>query len=367
MDTTAAGLNRPGEPGSPGLAVIVPVLNEAAALRLLLPQLAGQRGVRLEVVVCDGGSADGSAELAESLGARVVVGAPGRGRQMNAGVEHSRAPMLLFLHADSEIDDPEFLRRALEAMPEASGDRPLAGHFALRFRRSGTAHETGFRYLEEKTRSGRYQTVNGDQGMLVSRDWFHRLGGFDESMGFFEDQIIAERIFRQGRWVLLPGTLVTSGRRFEVEGFHRRYILMSLIMGLYWADVREFFPRARGLYRQQRETSRLRLWPFFAAIWRMMAEDLGWRGSFAAWYRVGRYVRGNSWQLFFFGDVLLRRRLGPDRYPLTRFHDRVFRPLTDHRLGDVINTGLVFVWFMLVLGPYFYLADGLAAEPPAAG
>ena len=172
-----------------------------------------------------------------------------------------------------------------------------------------------------------------------------------------EDQVIAARIFSEGEWLLLPGKLATSGRRFEREGFHRRYILMSLMMGLYWTGAHEFFNRAKAVYPDQNKTQRLLLWPFFRTIWQMLIRDFGWRRSAVQWYKVGSYVRRNSWQLFFFFDVLLRGQLGPDTYPFTRFHDRVFFPLTNNVLCNVLITPVVFIWTMFVLGPVFYCLD----------
>lgn len=96
---------------------------------------------------------------------------------------------------------------------------------------------------------------------------------------------------------------------------------------------------------------------FFKVIWVMMVKDLGLKGSIVAWYRVGRYVRENSWQMFYFLDVWLRSWIGPERYPFLKFHDRVFYPVTNNLVCDAINTVLVFVWFMCVLGPYFFFID----------
>ena len=99
----------------------------------------------------------------------------------------------------------------------------------------------------------------------------------------------------------------------------------------------------------------------FNITWLTMIEDLGGRASLAAWYRVGRYVRANSWQLFFFLDVALRPWLAPDAYPVTRWHDRLLEPLIDHRLGNAITAILVFGWVMFCLGPWFWLCDRYAS------
>jgi hypothetical protein len=77
------------------------------------------------------------------------------------------------------------------------------------------------------------------------------LGGFDERLPFIEDEHFAARIVQSGRWITLPSSLLSSARRFETEGHLRRYILMSIIMGMHAAGVDEFFRHAPKVYVAQ--------------------------------------------------------------------------------------------------------------------
>ncbi len=350
----------------PLLSIIIPNLNEAGSLPRLIRQLQAQEGVQLDIIVADGGSTDTSAAQAESLGARVLRCERGRAKQLNAGVAAATGEDLLVLHADSVINDTRLIINAWQAWQQALANETqnnIAGHFSLTFERDGKGNQWAFRYISEKSATNRPQTVNGDQGLLIQKIFLQELGGFDDSMPFFEDQRIGYRIYQEGRWLLLPGKLHTSGRRFETEGFHRRYILLSLIMGLYWTNTHEFFARARNIYVNQDETQKLRLWPFFRAIWAMLIKDLGWWKSAVQWYRVGRYVRENSWQLFFALDVGMRKRLGEGQYPFTQFHDKYIHPIVNNVVVNLIITALVFIWYMLVLGPVFFILDFRLREP----
>lgn len=340
------------------VSVVVPTLNEAETLPLLLNDLEKQQNVALEIIVGDGGSSDATRLVSETYGARFVSAGQGRGVQMNAAAERASGDFLLFLHADSRIDDPCLLADAVQVMAgEMNRDGRLAGHFCLRFMRSSERNAMAYRYVEEKSAFNRSNTTNGDQGLLLTREFFRYLGGFDERMPFLEDQRISEKIRSQGTWVTLPGYLKTSARRFEIEGFHRRYILMSMMMGLYSVGAEEFFVRAPEVYRVQQDTGTLSLSPFFGLIRRMMYDDWGVWGSIRVFYRLGRYIRQNSWQMFYFLDVWARPLLGPDHYPFLNFHDRVFGPCTTFAAFNALTGLLCFIWFMGILAPFFLLVE----------
>ena len=85
------------------LSVIVPTLNEAEGIVTQLSALQPLRRCGCEVIVADGGSSDGTRDLAAPLADRVIVARRGRASQMNAGARHARGDVLLFLHADTRL------------------------------------------------------------------------------------------------------------------------------------------------------------------------------------------------------------------------------------------------------------------------
>ena len=340
------------------LSIIIPALNEADHLPALLRDLQAQRDISLEIIIGDGGSSDATQTIADAFGVRWVRSNRGRGVQMNAAAGEATGAYYLFLHADSRIDDPCLLRQALDALQlEEQGNCRVAGHFSLRFVRSANRNALAYRYVEEKTASNREGTINGDQGLLLAKEFFHQLGGFDASLPFLEDQRIAAKIRSLGVWMTLPGSLQTSARRFEAEGFHRRYLLMSMMMGLYSIGEHDFFSRAPQVYRVQHEAGKLLLSPFFILIWHMIRHDWGLVKSARIFYRLGRYIRGNFWQLFFFLDVWSRPLLGTGRYPCLSFYDRRIAPYINFRIVNALAGLLCFVWYMGILAPFFWLLD----------
>ena len=72
------------------LSIIIPTLNEEKQIQKLLLQLSTQRNVSFEIIVSDGGSKDATLKIAKDIGAVIVSGEPGRGRQLNKGAQHAK-------------------------------------------------------------------------------------------------------------------------------------------------------------------------------------------------------------------------------------------------------------------------------------
>lgn len=315
----------------PALSVVIPTLNEEASLPALLDDLAAQT-LEIEIIIADGGSSDSTCAEIERRGISLVHAARGRAAQMNAGAQASHSDTLLFLHADSRLESRGLLEGALAAFEaeRLRGGECLAGHFALRFLRTRPGADALFRFMQAKTRSGRRGTINGDQGLLIARAFFESLDGFDTRLPFLEDQRLAEKIFRSGRWILLPGELKTSARRFEAEGHRRRYALMALMMTLHDAGLEEFFEQAPQVYADQERAATLKLRPFLDLARRLFLREL--KRDPRLFSRAGRYVRGNAWQVALMLDLL-----GGDESGvwLDRF-DRQIAARLNHPVADAL-------------------------------
>ena len=216
-------------PAAPLVSVVVPVLNEAAALPGLLDRLAR---AAVEVVVADGGSADGSAEIARRHPSRPVVCAtgPGRARQMNAGAAAAGGDVLLFLHADTQVPDD-----AAERIVAALGRDPglVGGNFALRFDGDdGFSRLLGAWYRVQR-RTGVYY---GDSAVWVRHDVFDELGGY-RPLPIMEDYDFVRRLEKRGRTACLPGPAVTSARRWRALGIPRTVLSWVVIRWLFLAGV----------------------------------------------------------------------------------------------------------------------------------
>ncbi len=210
------------------LSIVIPVLNEATRLGHLLPALIAQSD---ELVVADGGSSDGSADLARRLGARVVAcERPGRALQMNAGAAVCSGDALVFLHADVEL--PEGWRDDVEAALRSGHSW---GRFDVHLQSERPLVRLVARAMNVRSRLTGIAT--GDQVIFLSRQAWQRVGGFPP-IALMEDVEISRRLKRiAGRPACLRARVKVSARRWHERGVGRTILLMWSLRVLYWAGV----------------------------------------------------------------------------------------------------------------------------------
>ncbi len=209
------------------LSVIIPTLNAAATLGATLASLDGVP----EVIVADGGSSDRTREVARQSGARIVNSEKGRGRQLAAGAEAASGDWLLFLHADTTLEDG--WKRAVDGhiADPANERRAATFRFALD---DGSAEA---RRLERMVawRAGTLGLPYGDQGLLIQRNFYGSLGGF-RPLPLMEDVDLVRRIGRR-RLVTLPVAARTSAKRWRDEGWVNRSLRNVTCLSLYFLGV----------------------------------------------------------------------------------------------------------------------------------
>ena len=114
------------------ITVVIPTLDEAARLPLLLADLAADGGLITEVIVVDGGSGDATPTVARLAGARVLTAPASRGAQLVAGIAQARGPWLWLLHADARLPRDWHLRLLpVLAGPDTGSLRAWYGHLRV--------------------------------------------------------------------------------------------------------------------------------------------------------------------------------------------------------------------------------------------
>ncbi len=214
--------------GPDTLTIIVPVLDEAAEIVAALQPLQELRAKGVELIVVDGGSADGSLELAAPLADRVLIAARGRARQMNAGAALATGRILLFLHADTRL--PAAADRLI-----ADALHPGCGRHWGRFDVRIEGHSGWLPLVAAlmNLRSRLTGIATGDQAMFVSREAFAAAGGFPD-IPLMEDIAFSGRLRERAAPACLAEKVVTSGRRWDRHGVWRT------IGRMWWLRLRFF-------------------------------------------------------------------------------------------------------------------------------
>jgi rSAM/selenodomain-associated transferase 2/rSAM/selenodomain-associated transferase 1 len=227
----------------PLVSVVVPVLNEVETVPVLLDRLAALPE-RTEVIVVDGGSRDGTADVARAhpSSPRVCTTSAGRARQMNCGASEASGDVLLFLHADTRLPDG-----ACEAIVEALRDPHVqGGNFALTFDGEDRFSRVLGAWYRTQRKAGIYY---GDSAVFVRREVFDHLGGY-RPLPIMEDYDFVRRLERRGGTVCLAGPAVTSARRWRALGVPRTVFSWVVIRWLFVAGVSP--ARLARLYRLAR-------------------------------------------------------------------------------------------------------------------
>lgn len=197
------------------VSIVIPTLNAAHCLPATLGALSEglQAGLIRELIVVDGGSDDQTRMLAEAVGAEVILSEPGRGLQLARGGDAAQGDWLLFVHADGVLDADWCTQARLHLTQH--GDK--AGYFRLAFDAKGVPARLTAAWANVRARL--FGLPYGDQGLLIARDHYHRIGGFD-AIPLMEDVAIARRL--RGQLRPIAARMTTSAARYQSRGWLRQ-------------------------------------------------------------------------------------------------------------------------------------------------
>jgi hypothetical protein len=180
------------------LTIVIPVRNDAARLRLCLAAIA-KNGAGSRVVVADNGSTDDSAGVAASAGATVLPLPRYRvGELRNIAAASTASPLIGFVDADHLID-PDWVRTALNVFADqriaAAGAPYSPGHSANWVQRA-------YDRFRPILRAAAPAEWLGSGNLIIRREAFQRVGGFDASLQSCEDVDLCNRLRGAGFHIL---------------------------------------------------------------------------------------------------------------------------------------------------------------------
>jgi hypothetical protein len=217
------------------ISCVIPTLNESQSLMRCLESLKNRTALN-EIIVADGGSSDGTREIAAKLGARVVESPKGRGLQIRKGLESVTCEVVVILHADCVAQKGVFKKilAKLESDPDAVG-----GAVGMQFEKN-TPKTRVIAFLNN-LRTFLTGISFGDQAQFFRTESLAAAGGIP-SMMLMEDVELSLRLKEVGRLVFLRKGILASGRRWVGSGFRGNLMTVFYLFPRYLIE-RRFFRR----------------------------------------------------------------------------------------------------------------------------
>lgn len=224
------------------VTVVIPMLNEEAALPQTLADLQALDPQPDEILIVDGGSSDASVAIGRASGFEVAL-APrkGRGAQINYGVVKASGEVVCVLHADSRlpVDAVTVIRETMSdgKTALASFMPRIAGPQGTRW--GSTLHnwvKTWYAPLIARPHLffRGVRLLFGDHAMFFRRSHFLAVGGCDERVVVMEEADLCIRLAQFGRTRMVRRWVWTSDRRIAAWGRWRANWIY-LKVGMMWA------------------------------------------------------------------------------------------------------------------------------------
>lgn len=235
------------------LSVIIPVLNEAENIVLVLSHLtksASQKNIA-QIVLVDGGSKDNTVQLINDFAATSdfniisISSEKGRAKQMNTGYQNSTGDILYFLHADS------FPPKNFDTLiiSEINKGNP-AGCFKMKF----DSNHWWLRLASYLTKFSWRASRGGDQSQFITRALFDEIGGYDESYIIYEDNILINELYKRKKFVVIQEWIGSSARLYDEKGvwFVQYHFWTIYVKKWFGADAEELLAYYNKHIKQQR-------------------------------------------------------------------------------------------------------------------
>ena len=190
------------------ISIIIPTINEASNLPLLLSDLSSIQKEG-EIIIVDSGSEDKTIDVANIYGAKVFISKErNRGLQLDIGAKNSKGEWLIFLHADTRLTHDWFEK--INSFLE--GNKNSIYYFEFKVNHKKII----YRVLEilVNFRSKFFKQPYGDQGLIIHRTTYFKNNGF-RKIPLMEDIEFLNRLNNKKDLKQLNLPIFTSSRKWE--------------------------------------------------------------------------------------------------------------------------------------------------------
>ncbi len=192
----------------PKISIIIPTINEANNLPLLLSDLSSIQKEG-EIIIVDSGSEDKTIDIANIYGAKVYISKEmNRGLQLDIGAKNSKGEWLIFLHADTRLTHDWF--KKINSF--LKGNKNSIYYFEFKINNKKII----YRVLEilVNFRSKFFKQPYGDQGLIIHRTNYFKNNGF-RNIPLMEDVDFFMRLNNKKDLKQLNLPIFISSRKWE--------------------------------------------------------------------------------------------------------------------------------------------------------
>ena len=212
------------------ISIIIPSLNEEEYLPLLLESIKKQNFSDYEMILADAGSTDKTVEIAKKYKCKVIKGGlPAKGR--NEGAKIAKGELLFFCDADVVLPD-KFFEKSLAEFKSRKLD--FVSYCIIPLPKSFMSSLLLNVFYNQPILLLQNALPHAATGILVKKELFNKLGGFDEDVKLAEDHYLARRaqkLFKAKMGIIRSTEIFVSDRRFKADGWIMiglKYLLCEL-------------------------------------------------------------------------------------------------------------------------------------------
>ncbi|MFH1656410.1 MAG: glycosyltransferase [Candidatus Nealsonbacteria bacterium] len=207
------------------LSIIIPTLNEEKQVPLLLESIKKQNFNDYEIIVADANSKDKTISIVKKYNCKITAGGlPSKGR--NNGAKIAKGDLLLFLDADV-ILPKDFIKKTLKEFDKRK--LKIASFFLIPQEKNKITRFFFNFFYNWPVFFFQQVIAHGAMGILIDKDIFNSIKGFDEKIKLSEDHDLIRRAKRLGKFGIIKSSKIfISTRRFQTDGWFKTYFKFIL-------------------------------------------------------------------------------------------------------------------------------------------